>query len=409
MKLISEPKSFSDTFIRLLRNHERIYFATAWASSGTRAFAALLNQRAKIILGVVGTHFYQTCPGVLRAFAESSSVRYVPSTDGVFHPKVYLFESESSWDALIGSANFTAGALQGRNHELILHVNSARAPDSALASELREKIRGYWEQEARGITLDLAESYANLHRVQARRKERLARQYAGASKRSRPLTSFTGMSWPEFVSTLQEKVGAQEIAERLGVLDICKNAFSRDVPFSELSKDERSVIAGLPSALTGNMSDPAWFGSMSGAGYFKKGVLDGHDFADRALERLPRLGTIGRESWIEARNEYIAGFRRINPSAKNCLSAFTRLCAMKRPDLFLCSTAANQKQLKHHLGLERICHTAEDYWDLVIRGIHDSGWWCSLEPDDLKEKRLWTYRAALFDALVYVGPGPIGR
>lgn len=409
MKVISTTSDFSTTFQKLLRKHDYVDFATAWASSHTRAFSLLHEHRAKIRRGVIGTHFYQTCPGALAAFVDTSAVRYVRGTDGVFHPKAYLFESDGHWDALVGSANFTVGALEGRNRELLIHLSAAPAPDASIADDLRETIREFWEGDGRPITQQVVDIYARLYEVHAERRERLAGCYAGENRPARSRTSLAELDWNGFAWALRNQVRSQEFSERLGVLDSCHQAFSKGIPFSKLTKDERTVIAGLPSRITKNMSDPAWFGSMRGAGWFNKAVTSGHSFADAALEAIPREGMVDRATWLHAMETYSSEVRHIAPHIRNSLGTFSRLVAMKRPDLLLCATKNNQRKLKEQLGLERTCMTADDFWNLVVRAIHDTVWWNSPEPDEDDGRRIWRYRAALLDALVYVGDGPPGR
>lgn len=406
MQLIPNQRSFSAVFTQLLRRHSRVYFATAWASSRTYAFEQLVAQQGKIIHGAIGTHFYQTCPEVLREFVGSESVRFVLSTDGVFHPKAYLFESDRSWDAVIGSANFTAGALKGKNQELLVHFGSSDFQTSQFAEDLKSQINVYWSTLAQTISTQEADAYASVHRIHKRRRDRLARQYAGEGRPSRPLSRLSQMSWATFAKTLQADVSHLELQERL---EVCRDAFRSERKFSEMAKDERMAIAGLPSNLTKSLSDPAWFGSMRGAGWFHKAVANGHGFADEALSRIPSRGTVNREDWIEAMQEYSAGVQEVAPRVKRSLGTFTRLCAMKRPDVFLCSTKNNQVKLKEQLALERTCSSAEDFWDLVICGIQDSPWWLEDRPSNPNEKPIWLGRAALLDALVYVGNGPPGR
>ena len=144
MQLITDGAVLSRALLACIRRYRRMAFASAWASSGTPVFGALLKHRDKIDRAVIGTHFYQTDPQVLRDFVGSPVVRFRLQPSGVFHPKVFLFWSGRDWAALIGSANLTKGAF-GPNAEVMVHATSDDAT-SAFRDELRATIKGYWRE-----------------------------------------------------------------------------------------------------------------------------------------------------------------------------------------------------------------------------------------------------------------------
>jgi HKD family nuclease len=131
MKVITSNKKFEKLLIRLIDKHEHISFAVAWASAKTQAYTALIEARGKISTTTIGIHFYQTDPDVLDRFIESEQVRFIAQPGGVFHPKVYFFSSTKGWDAIIGSANMTMGAMK-KNQEMGIHISHADDPDGSV-------------------------------------------------------------------------------------------------------------------------------------------------------------------------------------------------------------------------------------------------------------------------------------
>src|SRR5690554_6381468 len=111
MELITSGSAFKIHLKRLIKNYPKVAFGVAWASAGTEPFALLMKHKAKIRAGIFGIHFYQTHPDVLDAFIDAATVKFVLQPQGVLHPTVYLFWDDDRWEAIIGSANFTLGAM----------------------------------------------------------------------------------------------------------------------------------------------------------------------------------------------------------------------------------------------------------------------------------------------------------
>ena len=68
MRLITTATELEKEFRRLTKQYEHFYWATAWASSGSKLFNDLLTNKDKIQKIVVGIHFYQTHPDFIEAF-----------------------------------------------------------------------------------------------------------------------------------------------------------------------------------------------------------------------------------------------------------------------------------------------------------------------------------------------------
>lgn len=73
------------------------------------------------------------------------NVKFILNPSGIFHPKVYLFEGRGgSWNCIIGSANFTAGAF-GENSELLMHIEKRDDSTGVIGSKIRSQIETYWD------------------------------------------------------------------------------------------------------------------------------------------------------------------------------------------------------------------------------------------------------------------------
>src|SRR5437899_1448083 len=115
MKVLTTAAEINKTLIRLIGECSSCQVAVAWASASDKftAYKLFVKNMHKIERMIVGTHFYQTHPDFIKEFLAYPNARFVLNPDGIFHPKVYLFEKrQGEWECVIGSANFTRFGLE---------------------------------------------------------------------------------------------------------------------------------------------------------------------------------------------------------------------------------------------------------------------------------------------------------
>lgn len=116
----------------------------AWASTEFTCCNTLLGNRGKIAHAIIGIHFYQTHPDFMETFLDDDRVRFVLNPQGLFHPKIFLFENNNTdWECLIGSANFTRGAF-GSNIEACAALGHGDDPSGQLRRRLDQTFNRYW-------------------------------------------------------------------------------------------------------------------------------------------------------------------------------------------------------------------------------------------------------------------------
>ena len=391
MRLIKGGHSLDSKLVKLAQKHEHVAFAVAWASSGTNAFAAIASARKKIKRAVIGTHFYQTHPDVLDEFVGFKKCHFVLQPHGVFHPKVYLFWSKSSWDLLIGSANLTKGALS-KNTELLIHVSN-KDSDEKLRSQAEQIITDYWGQ-GELVTDREALRYRDLWKSQQSSLRRVSGKYSSSNKSKAPVhTEIMSMSWAVFL----KKVKADPhhgFEERCELLDLARDEFSTHNLFSDMTLGVRKTIAGLPNDWNEHWG---WFGSMSGAGYYHQAINGNNIHISEALKSIPLGGTVTSECYHAYIEEFIQAF----PNGRDGVSTGSRLLALKRPDQFVCLDSKNKSQLCKDFGIKQSGMDYNRYWDDVVCRIMDSVWWNSPMPSKKAAKRVWLGRAAMLDAIFY--------
>jgi hypothetical protein len=108
MQILTSVSEIANAFSELIERYQHVSLAVAWASEGFDGYELLIKHAEKIRCAIVGTHFYQTDPRFIEYFIDDQRVAFVQQPNGVFHPKVYLFENSGlDYVCLLGSANFT--------------------------------------------------------------------------------------------------------------------------------------------------------------------------------------------------------------------------------------------------------------------------------------------------------------
>lgn len=410
MKLISEPKELMSLFQKNLKWCERLSFASAWASPIVGLSEKLLD--AKIKLGVVGIHFYQTDPRFIERFIDDDRVKFIMQTSGTFHPKMYLFEKGKEWRMIVGSANFTNAAFS-KNSEVGVIMTDADDSDGSVLIKAKNILVTY-RKGAESFDRKKFESYKATWAHQQKRIRSLSSEYgrkdSGSAKNvSRP-TFLRDLSWEDFFANVQNEDQKEKgrFERRTLLLKKIKELFQQKKTngeyrqFSDYSLEERKLIAGLDVDVKGeNGKTLEWglFGSMQGAGMFKKYVGKESEKLAAALECIPREGNVEQEHY----DEYVAKITKL-PGIR--LATATRLLAMKRPDTFICVDNENSENLSKFLSIPNIVNCNKDkifdvYWDDVICQMRDFVWWNEKKPTDKKERFVWENRAAFFDSLFY--------
>jgi len=355
-------------------------------------FDLIQEHSSRITRAVIGTHFYQTHPDVIDAFQGKSNVRFVLQPNGVFHPKLYLFRSDDQWEALIGSANLTSGALS-TNSEAMLLIGGGTDGSTSLPDEMVSLIDRYWEI-AEPIRTREAAAYREVWNRKQPALRRLTGQY-GSNDARKPLTdsSVMSMAWGQYFKMVKADPH-HGFEKRCELLATVSRAFAENQTFASMPLAMRKTIAGLPND---QESRWGWFGSMKGAGYYYQAVNENNRHLSQALDEIPLRGVATRAQY----ETYISEFLKAFPNGRHGVGIASRLLALKRPDQFVCLDSKNQRGLCKDFGIVRNGMDYDRYWDEIIERILDAPWWNSRRPRSAKEAAVWDGRAAMLDAIFY--------
>jgi HKD family nuclease len=403
MKLLTSPESLRQEISRLTRHYRHFDWAVAWATDGHEPFNFLKKHRAKVRRIVIGTHFHQTAPAFIDAFADVPQVRYridQEGLNGVFHPKLYLFSNDKTdWEAIVGSANFTAGAFT-RNVEHAILIGSADQADEVSYAELISEIDQLW-QKGRHFTRDELAAYRLRWAKSRRFLERAAGHDTDRQRRAsiydRPLLN---LSWSGYLQALRDQK-EKYFDDRLQVLREAKKIWAAQRSFSKLSVEDRKKIGG-----TASEKIIRWrlFGSMRGAFKFTKALRDKNKFLLTALDRIPLRGEVRATHYKAYISRLSCAFDQVKEFGG--LAVATRMLCLRRPDYFVCVDSKNRGGLYKMLGIFAEDVTIDSYWDTVVAPLIDTPWWQSNRPSGGADAQtIWDARVAMIDALFYEGHG----
>lgn len=396
MKLITTATELEKEFRRLTKQYDHFYWATAWASSGSKLFNDLLTNKDKIQKIVVGIHFYQTHPDFIEAFLNNKKVRFIQQPEGTFHPKLYLFTDKTDkWELIIGSANFTTEAFS-RNTEASLLITHK---DSNSTDTYNNAIKLVDQTFSDGKTFNKTnlDKYRTTWKNHRQKIKSLSGQYGSKKRKPKPIHEVPMMnrSWDEFMNEVRNDP-THGLDRRLRVIEIAQELFESVNHFYELTEDQRKFIAGIPNKLDiDGAEDWGYFGSMKGAGIFKNKIKENERNVSKALDQIPLSGQITKRHY----DNFIKYFTQTFTG--NYIATATRLLCMKRPDTFVCFDSKNRSALCKDFGIIQSEMNYERYWDDIVERVYDSDWWQNPNPKSDTEEKVSEARAAFLDSLYY--------
>jgi HKD family nuclease len=380
--------------------HE-ILLAYAWASSrgGLSEHWRALPLK-KVRQAVIGTQFAQTEPLLVRKLWRTcgDALKIIPETSDLFHPKVLVGLRNGLAQVLIGSSNFTHGGFIG-NIELNLWLRGPTNESSIarIVSFVNDQSR-----HPRARTPDEAwlKSYERLY---ARRPKppRMTRKTVGNGRVQSPLASVSDLNleWPEYFALIARQEQKLRRAKSpihifdhsgpegsyLQEIDACQLSFRRFGAMSAMPFAARSRVAGIGKETTRHL------GYTGAAGRFRRLMRVSPGQVSDALDEIPSTGVVDDKRIVRF-VETLRGLRGVG------LGVASRLLAVKRPDMFISVNNASRRRIAAIFG--RSPSTPQGYLDLVHE-IWSLPWYLTPPPRDLLERRVWRYRVALLDAVMY--------
>ena len=442
VKLITSLVESRDMIIDGINWATTIDFAVAWASIGSDPERELSTFSKKIRYGVVGIEFNQTDPKFIKKYqdkntADNRGIRFFigrSENGGLFHPKIYSFynRDEKQGRIFVGSHNFTTAAFH-KNIEASLYFDwSGEINDDNAVEEILKEIKRWWTQ-SRLFTDNELEVYGKAYDEQIKNKLNIDKNVdlnpqkvinpemtendntlvkeneishmatAGKINHSKVIRSDFDITWNEYIERIlsigkNRRDSMRIIESRLEMLSAVRNIFIKNnYIFANCDENERRKIAGYENHKDGE-PEFLWFGSMKGAGWFKKFVKRNDVNFSAALDHIPSSGIVTQLDYQKFINKFLIPFRNDGDG----LPMATRLLAMKRPDIFFCINGPNYHQIVKSMGLSlKGKKDYSGYWSKIIDPIHKSKWFNTNCPSDSLQRKIWRSRVAMLDAFLF--------
>lgn len=382
MRIISSGIELEKEFERLIEDYSGFYWAAAWADGNKlKLFKQVKLNQNKIRRIVVGTSFKKTDPSFISEFMHLKNVRFDKNSEGVFHPKVYLFTKGEKWEIIIGSANFTNGAFRG-NREIVLLLESTSDNDGKIKESVKNEIEGYWNKSS-VFKQDELDEYTKAHNKMLKAQEEiLSNAFLKINKNT---------TWDKYLRIVRT---GQSFDDRMKLLQTVRGHFKKSEHLKNMDYTTNSMIAGY---VKGEKTGIDWrmFGNTQEPGSFSHIVKTDIQKISDALDEIPLEGDVDKRHY----DAFIAKFEPL--FKKSMIVHASRLLAMKRPDIFYCITKRNSHRFFYCYPTKNYRKTYTDYWEYVVLKIHHSNWWQSDKPSSGIAREIWDNRVALLDAVYY--------
>lgn len=383
---------------KLIKKHEKISIAVAWGACAPVG-EELLRHKAKFREVIVGVNAAFSDPDFIDGLIGVRNAYVAKEKKGIFHPKIYYFQTGGQVEVVVGSSNFTNGGLT-KNTEANILLRGC--DDDEIFKNISNKISEY-ASLGHPVTQKIADLYRRHVDVQ-KKKARVKDPVLPGEKTWGAVTSeLATMSWQEFYD-LAKRDENHDFTKRLCLIRKVQIMFSGNRQFSDFSISERRGVAGILGHAEAKKNglgeyDWGWFGWMQQA-LGLPGVIEKPETEiSLALDCIP----LGEEVTRDQYDEFVKIYKKaLSPSPNgNPIATATRFLAMKRPDQFVCVTTANRKKLAHRLGYSWSTLTLDNYWDRIVEPVRQAPWYNAAAPKGTQKRALWSARVAMLDAICY--------
>lgn len=384
---ILQQKDLIKNITRNINKYQKISFSVAFATKNN-IIHLLLENETKLTQCTFGLDNLITSPEVIELLMPTKKVKFIESTKGIFHPKIYFFEnSKSDWVCISGSSNLTIGGIK-KNNEFNMLCDNTDDNQNKLYFQIKKAVKENWE-----IGQLMSQSQIEVYKNKRFNTNIQPKKNIRKSKSDWRIDLLT-WDWEKFYKKVNEDK-YHKIHERTELLSKIRRIL-HNKKFNEIDELNRSMIAGYNGPPKSNWG---WFGSMKPVGDFMSIVKANNPLLGEAIDEFPSSGTVLELDVLRFREKY----KKALEGKRQGITPLTRLLTMKRPDTFVCITSANKKKLKKSFGYAPTSSVdnLERYWEEIILKIQSANWYNSPEPKKGIEKQVWLGRAAFLDSMFY--------
>ncbi|MHC4880023.1 MAG: hypothetical protein ACYTGL_26525 [Planctomycetota bacterium] len=314
----------------------------------------------------------------------------------MFHPKVYLFWSDDQYAAFIGSSNLTCGGFV-RNVEVNTLVEGSF--DKKSDADIRElqNALNRWHSPAHSFepTTEWLAAYKEQFDAVSSKAQSVELDTPPNHEVAASSTNWLGTDrWQSYYRRVLE--GLRQSGRAAGDYhDVLERAAEElSSPWSTryfTALEKRRIMLGI--------SPYGWLGHVGASGKFRQLLANGsakqHQVISEVVNAVASLES--PIPWTELESELdrlmSLGFK---------MNVWSRFLAIVRPDLY-CTVAAYT--VRHNLSEALDVSPNElfqpDGYIRLLRVLHSSPWFLSVEPASEDERAIWRRRVAFMDAIFY--------
>jgi HKD family nuclease len=387
-------------FEKRANSASQIDIAVAWVGPSRalellRDVARKQKVRIRVAVGLSGNF---TSPEALRSLEEFAEVRIGTSTDGIFHPKFYLFHSSAEAICWIGSANFTLHGFM---------VNSELVNEFVDDGNARQWFERLWDSLNPDATTEInkyVDAWTRPQRMPIPKRP----TSVDTDDPLKLLLDAPPRTWREYMVAVRNCDAFWKSGGVFSVLGpewswietiACGGDLIRRDNWAAFTNEEVNVLI----AYRGGEGEWGLLGSMKGAatavGAFLKNHGDVRGSIRKAIAAVIEAPDEGQfvDAAVNAIDD-ISKLPRFGPAIA------TRLITLARPDRGVsvnAGSAPGLAKLTQKLpATPSVLANAKNYPKL-LQWVYEQPWYSTPEPQESLERTVWSMRAALIDSFVY--------
>ncbi|GAB3450824.1 hypothetical protein GCM10027396_27220 [Insolitispirillum peregrinum] len=379
---------------------DSLEIAVAWATPSPALmdvlkFARTAREKPRIIVGISDNI---TNPVALRQLSESCHLKVTKGERGIFHPKFYRFVNRDHSICWIGSANLTARGFSLNDEAIHEFIDDGSAkswfdelwqslPDDT-SSAMDDYIKAWnpaelnWGHQAPTVG---APSHHPFHLIANGR----VRDWPGYVAALKACDAY----WLEQQSHFSVFGEARSYTNTIAAGNMLLG--SRD--WQKFSGQEISIIMGDDDP--GGQTGYGLLGSMKGAAKAMSSFRK-----DDAVRTVIQNAILSLETSENLPADAAQALSTISDIERFKHGVATRLITLMRPDAAVSVNSQSIKGLATLSGLPKTALGTPRNYKRLLEWVAEQPWFDVPEPDDPEEKLIWTMRAALLDAFVYMYP-----
>ena len=391
-----------------LKKATHVDIAVAWAGPCNAVDELEISAKNTKIRIAVGLSYNSTNPTTLDRLKEFADLRIGTSpSNGIFHPKYYCFRTPKRTICWVGSTNLTNGGFRS-NAELVHEFEVKNKEDLKWFELLWKNL----EPDPTEAITNYKENYTPPSRP-PRPKPRKAdtkpelpsladiktwADFVSGLKALNDHCHYHGSSW-DILGETHSYLHTIKVGREVVRLSNWTNLTRRECYI--LRGEERGnaneegnwgLLGTLPMGATPYVFNPV---NMPGVGPVRQQI---RQQVDRVLNaNSSEIANVAQKAM-----KAITNVRLEDPRHHIGLASATRWLTLARPDCLLSINSKSSHKLGELSGLPKTPGSLANNYSALLNWVYAQPWFNSSQPNNPLEQDIWSCRAALLDAFVYI-------